>query len=235
MKKFPVIALVAVGLLFAGLAEAAPKKRTRNQNRIGPYGEALVGQTNYTGDQSGAEDYVRGIFENGNIPFQNLEVSSDDTDVGYQLAFGYRFHRYLAGEISLAQFGQVSSKASAGADFGSGFVPASVELAFNAQGPVFSVVGILPVGEHLEAYARLGYMFASVEREYTERIDGQTGVRVSAKGDSQEPLYGVGLAWNVNQVYSIRVEYQKLDNIGQSDRTGTEDLTTMNIGLLMRF
>jgi hypothetical protein len=78
-------------------------------------------------------------------------------------------------------------------------------------------------------------MFASVEREYTERIDGQTGVRVSAKGDSQEPLYGVGLAWNVNQVYSIRVEYQKLDNIGQSDRTGTEDLTTFNIGLLMRF
>lgn len=235
MKKFPVIALVAIGLLFTGFAEAAPKKRTRNQNRIGAYGMGLVGMTNYTGDQSGAEDYVRGIFENNNIPFQDLEVSTEDSDFGYQLAFGYRFHRYVAGEIALAQYGETVSTASAQADLGNGFVPASVDLSFSVAGPIFSVVGILPMGEHFEAYARFGYIFATIEREYTEHVNGQTGLRVSAKADSQDPIYGVGLAWNVNQVYSIRAEYQMLDKVGDPDRTGREDLNMMSVGLLMRF
>ena len=55
MKKLSVILLVVSSVAFAGFAEAAtPKKRTRNANRIGPYGGALVGYSNYTGDQTRA-------------------------------------------------------------------------------------------------------------------------------------------------------------------------------------
>ncbi len=53
MKKISVIVLVALSVAFAGYAEAAtPKKRTRNANRIGAYGGALVGYSNYSGDQT---------------------------------------------------------------------------------------------------------------------------------------------------------------------------------------
>ena len=48
-------------------------------------------------------------------------------------------------------------------------------------------------------------------------------------------MYGVGLTWNINQVYSIRGEYQLLSDVGQDGRTGTEDLKTLSIGMLMRF
>ena len=235
MKKFPVITIVAVGLLFAGLAEAAPRKRTRNQNRIGPYAGAMVGQTTYTEDQGNNEQTLLDILEGNNIPLDTATVNTDDTGFGYHLAFGYRFHRYFAAEIALAQYGELSSKASGQLDAGSGPQPASAELTFNAQGIVFSGLGVLPLGEQLELYGRVGYFFANSERQFSLRVGGQSGGSLSAKGDSQHVLYGLGLAWNINQVYTIRAEFQQLDNVGQSNRTGTEDLNAIQLGLMMRF
>jgi hypothetical protein len=45
----------------------------------------------------------------------------------------------------------------------------------------------------------------------------------------------VGFAWNISQVYSIRGEFQKLDQLGQENRTGAEDLTVIGLGLIVRF
>jgi hypothetical protein len=235
MKKFPVITIVAVGLLFAGLAEAAPKKRTRNQNRIGPYAGAMVGQTTYTEDQSNNEQTLLDILEGNNIPLDTASVKTDDSDIGYQLAFGYRFHRYFAAEIALAQYGELSTKATGQLDSGSGPQPASADFTFNAQGPVFSALGILPLGEQFEVYGRVGYLIANSERRFSLRVNGQSGGSLSAKGDSQHVVYGLGLAWNLNQVYTIRAEFQQLDNVGQSGRTGTEDMDLIQVGLMMRF
>jgi len=60
MKKVAVIALVVLGIAFAGASEAAsPKKhRTRNQNRVGPYVSGFIGMTKFTDDQSAAEAAV---------------------------------------------------------------------------------------------------------------------------------------------------------------------------------
>ncbi len=232
MKKYPVIALALVSVAFAGFCEAqTTKKRTRNQNRIGPYGMVLVGQSSFTEDQSGNEQTLLEILEANDIPLENVSVDTEDSDIGYQLAFGYRFHRYFAAEISLAQYGELSSKASGQLDGD----PSSAELTYTVAGPVFSAIGILPIGDYFEGYVRAGYLFASVEREFVLRIAGQSAGSLGAKGDSQNLVLGLGVAWNINQVYSVRAEYQKLDDVGQSGRTGTEDLNFMSVGLMMRF
>jgi hypothetical protein len=236
MKKLSVILLVVISFAFAGFAEAAkPKKRTRNANRVGAYGGVLVGQSNFSGDQGLNEESLRDILNTAGAPIQNLSSSTEDSDIGYQATFGYRFNRYFAAELGLAQFGSLSSTARAEMDFGAGFVPASVKLNFSAGGPIVSAIGILPIGEKFEVYARLGYLFCSSERELSSRVDGQSGSFGNAKGDSQNPVYGVGFAWNLNQVYSIRGEFQKLDELGQENRTGAEDLTVIGIGLVVRF
>lgn len=239
MKKIPVIVLAVLGLAFAGMAEAAkPKKRTRNANRVGPYVSGLVGMTTYGGDHANDESDLLSLIDDTDIPVQNPTTDTDDTDIGYQASFGYRFNRYIAAEIGLSQFGSLTSTLNADVDLpndGQGFVPATLELTFDVGGPVVSVMGILPLGEKFEAFARAGLIFASVEREFTSRVGGERGVSGSAKGDSQDPLYGVGLAWNINQMYSIRGEYQVLTDVGQSGQTGTEDLDTFAIGLTVRF
>jgi opacity protein-like surface antigen len=236
MKKIPVILVVALGFAFAGVAEAAtPKKRTRNANRVGPYGAALLGYSNYTGDQSESELELIDILTDTGAPFQNMTSSTENTDFGYQATFGYRFTRYFAAELALAQFGELKSTAKADMDFGQGFVPTSVSLSFATGGVLISAVGILPFNDKFEMYGRLGYLLTSSERELSSRVDGQSGGFGSADGDSQDLVYGIGFAWHINQIYSIRSEFQQLDQIGQENRTGTEDLTVIGVGLIVRF
>jgi len=237
MKKLAVILVTIVGFGLAGAAEAAPKKRTRNQNRIGPYAGALIGYSDYSGDQAENEQNLIDILVGTGNPYNNLSSSTENTDLGYQALFGYRFHRFFSAEIALAQFGDLRSTAKADMDFGDGdgFVPASVSLNFTAGGPIISGIGYLPLGEKFELYGRLGYFFASSERELTSRVNGQSGGFGNAKGDSQNVVYGLGFSFHVNQVYTIRAEYQQIDDIGQDNRTGTEDLSVMGVGLIIRF
>jgi opacity protein-like surface antigen len=233
MKKISVIVLIFVSFMFAAYAEAAtPKRRTRNMNRIGPYGGVLVGAARYTGDQSGVEgdllDFLNGA--------QNVSVETEESDIGYQAAFGFRFHRYIAAELALAQFGDLSSTGRADINNGAGgTVPETLKLTFSVGGPVISAVGILPLNEKFEFYGRVGVLFASSDREITQRVDGETIGFGSSKGDSTEMVLGLGASWNINQMYSIRAEFQKIDGIGDPNKTGNEDLQVAALGLIIRF
>jgi hypothetical protein len=238
MKRITVVLFVVLSVGFAGFTEAAtPKKRTRNANRIGPYAGAIIGYSEFSGSQDENEQNLIDILENTGNPYQNLTSSTENTDIGYQALFGYRFLRYFSAELGLAQFGELTSSANADMDFGDGqgFVPSTVTLAFTAGGPMLSAIGILPIGEKLELYGRLGYLFTSSERTLTSRVNGQSGGFGAAKGDSQNPVYGIGFAWHINQVYSIRGEYQQLDQLGQENRTGAEDVSVLGLGLVIRF
>jgi OOP family OmpA-OmpF porin len=239
MKKILVIVLVVMSVAVGGYAEAASgKKRTRSANRIGPYGGAQVGYTTFSAET--AEEDVEALentLENAGVASQNLSSGTEDTDIGYQATFGYRFHRYFAVELGLAQFGSLESTARADIDFdnGDGFLPTSVKLSFTAGGPVFSAIGILPINDKFELFARLGYLFTSTDREFSARIDGESAGSGSSKGDSQDPVMGLGFAWHINQVYSIRGEYQQINEVGEANLTGEEDLKVMTLGVIIRF
>jgi hypothetical protein len=236
MKKVSVILVAALGLLLAGYAEAAkPKKRTRNQNRVGAYGGLLVGNAKYSVDAEEAEADLVNFFQNTSAPTRNITTSTEDSDIGYTAAFGYRFGRYVAAELGLAQYGETSSIVRGEIDQGGGFVPANVQLSFAVGGPLFSVIGILPLGDKFELYGRAGVLFASAERDLAARVDGQNAGRGSAKGDSTEVVFGAGLAYHINQIYSIRLEQQRLTEVGQEDRSGTEDIDYTALGFIVRF
>lgn len=234
MKKISIIVLVIVGLMFAAYAEAAkPKRRTRNANRIGPYAGILIGQDHWTSDQSEVEAELLSTFVG--LPTQNQTIDTKDTDIGYQASFGYRFSRYAAAELALIQYGNLSSQMRADVDGGAGFVPVSIKLNFSVGGPLISGVGILPLGEHFEVYGRGGVLFASSEREITSRIDGDPNAFGSAKGDSTELVLGLGFAWHINQMYSVRGEFQRIDELGDEGASGVEDLSTAALGFIVRF
>lgn len=240
MKNLCVIVLASLSVAYAGYVDAAPKKkRTRSANRIGAYAGAQVGYTKFSADQAAADQLeLEDTLENAGVASQNITSGSvEDTDLGYQAMFGYRFHRYFAAELGLAQFGKQETPASGDVDFddGRGFVPTTVKYSFSVGGPMVSAIGILPIHGKVELFARLGYLLGSAQRKFSASIDGRSAGSGSFKGDSQKPLYGLGFAWHINQVYSIRGEYQQLDEIGQPNRTGQQDLKVMGLGLIIRF
>jgi opacity protein-like surface antigen len=236
MKKVFVIVFVVVGLLFATCAEAAAKphhRRTRNANRIGPYAGAMIGLTQYPESQSQAESNLADIF-NG-VTTQNLVIGTDDKDLGYAAQFGYRFARYLAVEFALGQYGVLNSHARAQIDPGTGFVPASIDLKFHVGGPKLTAIGILPINNKFEIFGQVGLLFASTEREFVIRIDGADNSFGSIKADSTELTLGAGASWHINQMYTVRLGYERLTDVGDKQRNGTEDLNTASLGLVVRF
>jgi len=239
MKKIPVIVVVVVGLVVAGMAQAAtPKKRTRNQNRVGPYVAAYVGMTNYRGNHTADEESLMSILDNAGYPFKNTSTKTDNTDIGYQASFGYRFHRFVAAEIGLVQYGSLKTSLNSDVDVtGTGtYVPVDLHYDFHVGGPLVSVLGTLPLGEKFELYGRAGLLFASAEREFSSRVNGQSSISSSGRGDSQNFVYGGGASWNINQMYTIRAEYQVINGVGEGARTGgEEDLRNFSLGLVVRF
>jgi opacity protein-like surface antigen len=236
MKKVSVIVLVVVGLAFSAYADAAhPKRRTRNANRIGPYAGAMVAQSRYTGDHGQDEQDLNDTF-NGR-PTQDLSIGTKDKDLGYAAQFGYRFSRYIAAEFELAQYGELRSHARASVDFGNGagFLPVSIDLKFHGGGPKLSVIGILPCGDKFELYGQVGMLFASSERQLIIKVNNQSNSFGSVKGDSSEVVYGAGAAWHINQMYTIRLGYERINDLGDPNKTGTEDLTNIALGLIVRF
>jgi opacity protein-like surface antigen len=236
MKNTCIVLLAVLGVAFAGFAEAAkPRKRTRNANRIGAYGIGFIGQANYSSDVTEEEQGLLEALSQQGVPFQNLAASSETKDIGYQATFGYRFNRYFAAELGLVQVGEMSSTARGDLDFGGGFVPTSLSLSFSAGGPMVSAIGILPINDKFEVFGRLGYLFTSSEREIRSRVDGENLGFGSSKGDSQDVVYGAGASYHFNQVYSLRLEYQQLDGLGEEERSGTEDASIIGLGFVVRF
>jgi hypothetical protein len=135
------------------------------------------------------------------------------------------------------QYGEMVSSANADLYFpddGAGFVPAKVSLGFRTGGVLFSALAFLPIGDKFEAYARVGYLFANSEREFMSKVEGQPALAGSAKGDSQKPVFGAGFGYNINVMYTIRFEYQRIDDVG-GPNTGTEAMDNISLGLVVRF
>jgi len=230
MKLSPLMVFLSLSLAFAGVASAAPKKPPAyNQNRLGPYAVGMVGMTSYTSDQSFSEEILLDFMTQG-APSQNLEVSTDDSDIGFHAQFGYRFHRYFAAEFGLLQFGDLTTKASGDVDFEDvgNFESTTGTLKFHPNGFLFSALGLLPLGEKFEAFGRVGYLFTNGEREVRIKVEGETVAAGSFTDDTQELVYGIGLGFNVNQVYTVRAEYQFTD-------VADEELNFLSLGLQVRF
>jgi opacity protein-like surface antigen len=234
MNKISVVALGVLGLCCASLADAAPKRKA-GQNRVGPYGFGIAGMTTYGGSHADEEQLLRDILTANEVDYQNLASSTDDSDIGYAIGAGYRFSRFFAAEISFAQYGEMSTKASAELDFGDGdgFQPADLQLTFKNGGPIFSAIGILPLNERFELFARAGLMFSSFERRIVWHVNGQT-LSGNARSDDQFPVYGAGASWNINKVYSLRAEYQLLSDVGDAG-VGKQDVSFYGLQFSMRF
>jgi hypothetical protein len=238
MKKSPLLVFLSLALAGTGMAEAATPKKPPpyNQNRIGAYAVGAVGITSYGGDQTSTEDFLLDFMTQGN-PAQNLEVGTEDGNLGYGAHFGYRFHKYFAAEIGLVKYGDLITTSSGEVDydtFGTGFVPAKGELSFTAGGILMSALGVLPIGSKVELFGRVGYLFTSAEREYLVKSESSVLINGRVRSDTQEVVYGIGMGFNFNQVYALRAEYQVADGVGEGG-VGSEDLTFLSLGLQIRF
>src|SRR5262249_15559584 len=120
-----------------------------------------------------------------------FDFSADDSS--RKFFAGFTFLKFLAVEGSYINLG--SPEDSAGGT--------NVELKLTGY-DVYGV-GVLPLGKHLEIFAKLGYIFWDSSTDFT-------GVITSSDSDSgEDPAYGGGIAFRLTKHFDIRAEYERFE------------------------
>lgn len=127
------------------------------------------------------------------------DVSFDDDDTAFKLFGGYGFNKHFGVELEYIDGGSLSESYDLGAGY---MLDIDVDVAgFNA-----SVMGIVPIGERLKLFAKLGMIFWDVD--YAAVFDGE----VFSESDSGEDVsWGLGASFDFTERLGARVEYQEFD------------------------
>jgi hypothetical protein len=178
---------------------------------------------------------IAATLELGGLDVIGFDSSLDDSDIGWGLQVGYRFNRYVAAEVGYVDLGEGLYEAIMTVDDGVEIFPVEASLRFKSSGPTAAVLGILPIGERFDAHVKGGVYFADTrlrgrlrDVEFNENV-----VHDETKAGETEFFFGIGGAWNINDSYSLRVEYQRYLDIGNDD-TGEGDVDLIGVSVLFR-
>jgi hypothetical protein len=91
----------------------------------------------------------------------------------------------------------------------------------------------VPLRERWEVFGRLGLFYSDTTLAVAASIlNASSSSSVSAR--STDSVLGIGGAFNLSRRFTIRLEYQKLKDVGDPDQTGEGDVDVVNLGLLIR-
>jgi opacity protein-like surface antigen len=206
--------------LASRVTRESPVRAPETDDRKGFYAVADLGVTEPTAGKSNgsliAFTFLPGIV----FHVSPSSVSSDGSDAGGGATLGYRINRHLAAELAYTDFGEVEVREHY--VFGpvdSPFLPFVIpqidfdrEYASRVAGPSVSVLGILPVGDLVEFFARAGMLFA----------DQDSSREPSGRAANAEELliWGAGMDVELTRRWSLRFAYENLDSLRKSSFTG---------------
>lgn len=171
----------------------------------------------------------------GGLDVLDFDSSLEDTDIGLGLQVGYRFNRYVAAEVGYLDLGEGRYEANMTVTDGIETAPVEVSARVVSAGPTAAVLGILPVGASFDVHAKAGLLFANTKFRARVRdvAFDENVLHEEANGGEMEKFFGVGGAWNINDSYSLRFEYQRFLDIGDDD-TGEGDVDMFGLSVLFR-
>jgi len=162
--------------------------------------------------------YVGGAIGQTSTDINGVNVSGvnvDDSDTGYKLFGGYSFFRNFAVEAGYVDVGQASIETT---------VPIQSSSSAEADGFALEAVGVLPLGERFELFAKYGwYMW---DATVSASIQGLG--TVSASDDGTDPTYGIGFGWNVTERGRLQLELERYE-------IDTMDVDTYLVGYAFSF
>jgi hypothetical protein len=180
---------------------------------------------------------VTGIIVGGAVNFVALrpdEVQVDDVDGGWSATLGYRINRYVAAEVTYADFGEASlSERYRFATIPE--LPPIPDLTRNAtvsvSGPSVAVLGSLPLSERWELFLRGGVLFADQEIKTRSAMGASTAA--FAREFSDEVLTAAaGVQWAFAPRWTARLEYQRTDDLEAGDLNAENSIDAASLSVL---
>ncbi|HEX5041918.1 MAG TPA: outer membrane beta-barrel protein [Candidatus Polarisedimenticolaceae bacterium] len=122
-------------------------------------------------------------------------LTVDDSSTGYKVFGGYDVAKYFAVEGAYVDGGSVKMNDSS-----------SFSSSIETSGFAFRAMGVLPLREKLHLFADLGMYKWNADATVS---DGFT--TASGSDDGTDPVYGIGMGWQVMPKGHLRVEIERYD------------------------
>lgn len=163
-----------------------------------------------------------GVATNDACDQQMVNTTCEDSKAVGRVIGGYQFNDNFAIEGAYASIGEAEMR-----DLNS---PAAVKL----DGSAFSLslVGIAPLSEEWALYGKAGVGRWDIEATATDT----SGATVSGDDDGTDPVYGVGLMWEIQKGYNLRLEFER-QTVGLKDASDglLDDVDADTISLTYSF
>ncbi|MDO6561816.1 porin family protein [Amphritea sp. 1_MG-2023] len=160
----------------------------------------------YLGGSYGRTEFNVSSSERADLNSLGFSVK-DDSDQGFKVFGGYRFNKNIAVEGYYADLGDLELTGGS----------VNVDAAIDGYG--VSLVGLLPVTEQVDLFAKVGMFHWS--------NDVSSNVGVSGGDDGTDGSYGLGVAYTMDSV-TFRAEFERYD-------LGDVDVDLISAGLALNF
>lgn len=160
--------------------------------------------------------------------------SADHEATAWGAFAGYRIFRYMAVEAAYLNLGTLERTQRINLFPSGAFIDTRHTL--ETSGPAGSVLGILPLGERWALFARAGVLFADMELD-SKPIGGSVPVidgSDSITFGSDSLLWGAGAQFNWGEHWSVRLDFQRFENVGEDSGAGEADIDLLSLGVLFR-
>jgi hypothetical protein len=157
----------------------------------------------------------------------------EDDATAWSALAGYRIFDYAAVEVAYVDLGSLSEFQPARSFtpiIGLPITLPEVERELETTAPTISALGILPVTDSWDVFLRLGWYFA--DQKVTFRSPAYTGSRKTYGTDGV--LFGAGTQYNFGEHWTVRLDFQRLDDVGENNGFGSSDIDVLSLGVLFR-
>lgn len=148
--------------------------------------------------------------------------SCDDTDTGWKIVGGRQVNENWGFEFGFVDLGESTLLGT--------FLGFPISAKAEADGFTFAGVGTAPLGEKGAFFGKFGLLRWDVD------VSGTVlGLTASESDDGIDPMFGVGLKYDVTERVAIRGEWERFLDVGDNNTTGESDVDLLSIGVQVGF
>lgn len=148
----------------------------------------------------------------------------DDTASSWSAVIGYKFLPYVAVDAGYVDFG--TDKYRAILDNSSYLYKNQI----SARGATLAAMGILPLGKRFELTARAGVLFSKTTLD-VYLSDGLNNTSAALSTSSKDLFFGAGGAFKFTDRFSVRLGWQRFNDVGDKYETGESDIDVVSLGV----
>jgi OOP family OmpA-OmpF porin len=155
-----------------------------------------------------------------------LGSSWDSSDLGWKAQLGYQFNPNFAMEGGYINLGKVNYSAT--------YDQGTATGDYKVDGFNIAALGIIPLDNNFSLFGKVGLVDARVSADLNG--SGLGGIGNGSFSETRwRPEYGVGGIYSLSKDTDLRIEYERVNGVGDVNTTGQANVDLVSLGISYKF